>query len=113
MSGTWKYIAAAAVLFVLVVGFMARPTPILGIDGGSLGASVGGDLVSCKQHADGEWICPRPVPGSSDYVDYRVSAGTFGCWSGEIVGRYATVKKVPAEISGCVSIVDHIWASVF
>ena len=114
MRGTWKYLAAASALFVVVVAFMARPTPILGIDGESLGSSVGDDILSCRHGAGGDWICPRPVLGSSDYVDYRVSTtGSLGCWNGELLERYAAVRRVPAAVSGCVSILDHLWASVF
>jgi len=114
MTGTWKYVLAAILLVVVAVAFMARPSPILGIDGSSLAASVndGSAPVPCRETAEGTWTCTEMIDGGSSGIDYQVDVGTWGCWTGELLMKEAAPKGTESEVSGCVSIVDHLFGLI-
>lgn len=89
------------VLLSLIVLF--APTPYLGMSHGALANSVDGSSAKgCTPARDG-WNCWK------DGAAYHVKADWAGCWTGEPIGRPAVVNTRP-EISGCVSIMDHITA---
>ncbi|MBN8868204.1 MAG: hypothetical protein J0H98_11675 [Solirubrobacterales bacterium] len=94
-------IGLMAIALALIVLF--APTPYLGTNGAALAKSVGGvDEGGCRP-IEGGWVC-RKDQGSGT-VPYRVKADWAGCWSGVRIG-----DGQPREISGCISILDHLTA---
>jgi hypothetical protein len=104
----------------LIVGFCLRPTPILGVDGESLAASVGvpvGDVgfgpcseAPLREQSEDLWECSLPNdPDSPDAgtTKYSVRTDGLGCW--EISGSGDGAE--PEKSDGCVTILDHIQAT--
>jgi hypothetical protein len=100
---------------IVFLGF--RPTPILGVDGESLAASVGvpvgvAGFGPCEKQGD-EWRCVIGEVSSSE--PYLVDVDWLGCW--------AATPEVPARLEGqapgsqrpvlegCVTIADHVEAA--
>ncbi len=106
-------VGAAAVVAVLVLGVAwARPATLLGVDGGSLQASVLGHSLGetgkCRHLSDGawQWECLREDFESSSDVPYRVHVNRLGCWHG--VESWGPERAGPGRISGCVHLEDYI-----
>lgn len=104
------YLGLAAFLIIVVAAFAAfavRPTPLLGVDGASLGRSLGSARGStsdsrCVPGVGGSWRCTLTDPsGGSD--DYSVeSPDSWGCWDvRESAGPDGEV------LSGCITLLDH------
>jgi hypothetical protein len=103
---------AATAAAVLVLGlFGARPTPVLGIDGGALQSSVGGldifslEPESCNREA-GDWICFLYESASSGSTSYRVQVDGLGCWKATRIGPS---HENPKRLSGCASLVNYVF----
>jgi hypothetical protein len=97
------------ILAIVMVGLCAaRPSPILGIDGGSLGSSVGTGGLSTTEpclHIDGEiWRCARYDDLVSGPIKYRVGVRNSGCWTARVDDESVGRRK---PLSGCITIVDH------
>ena len=106
-------VALGSVVAILVVGVAwARPAPLLGVDGGSLQASVSGHTLngsgSCRHLSDGawQWECSRWDNRSSGDVTYRVHVNRLGCWHG--VESWGPKRVGPGRISGCVHLEDYV-----
>jgi hypothetical protein len=97
--------------FVVLGLFGARPTPVLGINGGALQNSVGALFLEAGstgcERKDGDWICSRYERELSGNVPYRVHVNRVGCWQGTRIGSWA--NRSPKEISGCASLVDFVF----
>lgn len=104
---TW-ILTAVALSLVALVAFAFRPTPILGVDGGSLAYSVDRSLDSepCRRQGD-RWRCDVWVHEMSGAVDYFVEVGSTGCWTAQRRGPEAGVSGAPKRRSGCVTLWDH------
>ena len=100
----------------LIVGFCLRPTPILGVDGKSLAASVGVPVGTagfdpCVEEGE-EWTCALPSAGESPAeaaaapLVYTVDVDGLGCWSATVRGSGSD----DASLEGCVTIVNHVEA---
>ena len=104
----------AAVAVVLVLGFLgARPTPILGLDGGALQASVGTTEIpmegnSCEREGGGNWTCLRHDEEFSGTVPYRVHVNGLGCWHAKLLVR-PDRETGPEDLSGCIGLVDYVF----
>jgi hypothetical protein len=104
----------ALILVVTAVVFVARPTPVLGVDGESLGRSVEGFLAAsgpCEElKADGRWSCFRSDAdsGGSSGSTYIVEVDRWGCWDGRREGPSAIESGAPLRINGCVTLLSHI-----
>lgn len=93
---------ASGVLFL----FAMRPAPILGIDGSSLGSSVGEDDGDCEEVQDDLWSC--------DVLDSASSGGTFvvetkglGCWDAWYAERPDhSDRSGDPDRSGCITLLD-------
>jgi hypothetical protein len=107
--------AGVAALICLVGLFAARPAPILGLDGHSIGNSLpnrgGGAFFSlwpplgpCRQ-VDGDiWNCAiYDDEGSGGTVDHRVKVGSIGCWNATPTGPGGR-----GALSGCLTILDYL-----
>jgi len=91
-------------LIAVSLVMLFAPTPYLGMSHGALAQSVG-DPTGRGCHPSGDaWICTKNAGGSD--VRYRVRVDWAGCWSGSLIGS----PEAPRNISGCVSIMDHIKA---
>jgi hypothetical protein len=103
-------VAIAAVMVMLGI-FGARPSPVLGLNGGALQHSVGSSLItgddSCEPASDGTWGCSHYDVGSSSTVSYRVTADWKGCWHAVLRGR--PTEDNPKRRSGCVSLVNYVF----
>lgn len=105
-------VIAATAAAVLVLGlFGARPTPVLGIDGGALQSSFGGvDILSfdpenCHRNG-GSWTCSRYESSISGTISYRVQVDGLGCWKATRIGP--SYGGNPKELSGCASLVNYV-----
>jgi hypothetical protein len=104
-------LAATAVVFLALGLFGARPSTILGVDGGSLQSSVGNDFPfedsgDCERKGD-DWTCSRWESQFSSRVPYRVEVDDFGCWEAVRVGDGGEGGS-PRAISGCVTLYDFV-----
>ena len=106
-------VALAAVVAALLLGVAwARPGALLGVDGGSLQASVAGHGLgvsgSCRHLSEGawQWECLRWDNQSSGDVPFRVHVNRLGCWHG--VEAWGAGKAGAGRISGCVHLEDYI-----
>ena len=109
----WR-IVFLVVPIALVAGFFFRPTPILGVDGKSLAASVGvpvGDVrfEPCTEN-DEVWTCI--VPGESGEEGapasrLELTVDWLGCW--EPKGTSQGTAASDSE-RGCVTVADHVEA---
>ena len=104
-------LTATAVAF-LVLGFLgARPSPVLGLDGGVLQGSIGGNLIgptsACQPLPDGGWRCSRYDDGFSGTVTYEVQANGLGCWHAVRIGGAGEGSR--GRLSGCVTLYDYVF----
>ena len=97
----------------LILAFVFRPTPILGVDGESLAASTGADLGQltfepCTEvnEDEDEWTCALPPEGEGQPTVLVLDVGWEGCWTAKV--REPGSVDPPAE--GCVTIMDHFEA---
>lgn len=103
--------ALGLLLVALALIMLFAPTPYLGMSHGALASSVG-DATGRGCHPQGDgWICARETGGA--ITNYKVKVDWAGCWTGNPVGKGTAGKGVAAsgsqsEISGCVSIMDHL-----
>lgn len=110
MSGLAKLTIGLLIAFVVVASagllFWARPTPILGVDGKSLAHSVkdGSDTAPCTKAA-GDWVCE--IEGDGPPTKYAIDLRWDGCWKGDRVSG-PLAAFTPEEISGCISLGDHL-----
>jgi len=93
----------------LIVGFGFRPTPILGVDGKSLAASVGvpvGEVGFDPCTEQGEtWVCT--LEGSDKRpLAYSLDVNGLGCWTATVRGSGSNKNA----LEGCVTIADHVKA---
>ena len=102
----------AAVAVILVGVAWTRPGAVLGVDGGSLQASVAGHGLggsgSCRHLPEGawQWECLHRDNESSGKVPYRVHVNRLGCWHG--VEDWGSGRAGPGRISGCVHLEDYV-----
>jgi len=103
-------LAASAAAFVALGLFGARPSPVLGLNGGALQGSIGGNLIgpsdSCQPQPDGGWRCSRYDDGLSGTVSYKVHANGLGCWHAVRVGGVGEGSR--KRLSGCVTLDDFV-----
>ena len=120
MSHTIWRVLYLVVPIALILGFVFRPTPILGVDGESLAASTGApvneiDSVPCTQKGESAggdiWQCTFPGTPADDEDDpppvpstYSLTVDRLGCWTVES----AKGPKAPPETEGCVTMADHV-----
>ena len=105
----WAGGAIAAI--VVLGGFAARPSPVLGVDGRTLEFSVDGSIVldfseggSCSPVDGNTWSCPVYSSEFSGTVPYEVTVGRFGCWTAR--------SDSPGEredFSGCLTLFDYVF----
>lgn len=93
----------------LIVAFAFRPTPVLGVDGESLAASMGAFTGQetpepCTQERDESWTCPLPPAGEGEAAIVSLDVDWQGCWTARVL-KNGSVDP-PAE--GCVTLMDHI-----
>jgi len=103
--------SAGLLATILALGlFAARPSPILGIDGGALENSVGGSVLfetkSCQPMSNGTWVCEKYDDQFSDTVSYGVQADGAGCWTATLIGP--PNEETDKRVSGCITILDHL-----
>ncbi len=108
--GTLAKVAIGLLIaFVVLAGaallFSARPTPLIGLDGDSLGHSIRSSSGECRKGPDSEWVCA--IEGDNAMTRYRVDVGWSGCWDADRFRGPAT-DQTPESISGCVDIWDHL-----
>jgi hypothetical protein len=108
---TWGLALATAGAVIVALGLAAaRPSAILGVDGLTLGHSVGtGDIGitrACRPVDDNAWSCGRYDAERSGNVAYLVRVGDSGCWTGRRTEPAG--EESPTRITGCITIVDHI-----
>jgi hypothetical protein len=101
-------LAATAVTFLVLGFFGARPSAVLGVDGGSLQNSVGNDLIfesasGCEREGRG-WSCMKWDSGYSGAVPYRVKVNRMGCWQAVRAGYGG--GDSPKRMSGCITLYD-------
>lgn len=106
-------IATAAAIGVLGV-FDARPTPILGMDGGSLHRSFGGgggilltDSGPCHNLGNSSWSCGHYDQAFSTEMPFRLEVDRLGCWKARREWRNNGVG--PVRYRGCVTILDRLF----
>jgi hypothetical protein len=109
-KGAWRLVVGVVVGFVLLflAAFVALPVPP-GAD--ALGTSVGNSVLSsnpCVEEDKGVWRCRRADTGNSSTVPYEVTVSWLGCWEGLRLGPPAVEGGTPKEISGCVTLIDHL-----
>jgi len=109
----WR-VAVLVVPLALIAGFLFRPTPVVGVDGDSLAASVGvpiGEVGYQPCTEDGEaWICTLPGDLAEEgSTSYSLEVDDLGCWKIEGAIGSRTVAE-PERAEGCVTIVDHVEA---
>jgi hypothetical protein len=102
---------AALAVAILLGGFGARPAPVLGIDGGSLQRSFGGELAvgdrdGCTHLSGRDWRCFRYDPSGSSWIAFRVQVSGMGCWSVGSLGRWAADVGGPTR--GCIYLSDYV-----
>lgn len=109
--------AAAGIGLVVVVGaFVLRPTPVLGVDGEALGASlphrsevlpIGDPLGPCEHERGNLWTCDVVDPElSGGTIPYAVRVGPLGCWTATPV---RAAYESYGRFTGCVSVIDYLW----
>jgi hypothetical protein len=106
--------AAGAAALIGVLGFFgARPSPILGMDGGSLESSVGNggsfgfQTQPCRHMGGNAWSCGRWDEQFSGQVGYRVEVDGLGCWNATRVGPPGEGSH--KRLSGCVTLADYVF----
>jgi len=109
MSLLAKFAIFSIVAFVVFCGtillFTARPTPVVGVDAGSLAHSVRSADTGCSRNSGGTWDCAHK--GRQGTTHYRVDVDWIGCWDAERVKGPVT-KDAPRSLSGCIDIWDHL-----
>lgn len=109
MSLLAKFAIFSIVIFVVVCGtallFSARPTPIVGVDAGSLAHSVRSTDTGCSGNGDDGWDCA--VTGKAGTTHYRVEVDWAGCWDADRT-KGPVSESTPQTLSGCVDIWDHL-----
>jgi hypothetical protein len=110
---TLGYDALALIAAVLVIGAAySHPAPVLGVDGGSLQASVSGFAPGgggeCRHLGAGgwQWECSRWDNQASGLAAYRVHVNRLGCWHGVEFGARRSTEGT--RISGCVHLDDYL-----
>ncbi len=97
------------IAFVVLVGagllFSARPTPITGVDAGSLAHSVKSTDAVCRESSDGNWHCALEADKAD--TQYEVDVGWDGCWEATRI-RGPVTRFTPRGLSGCVDIWDQL-----
>jgi len=93
----------------LLVGFGFRPTPILGVDGKSLAASVGVPVGQtgfdpCTELGE-TWVCTLQGEGERP-IAYSLDVDGLGCWTATVRGSGSDENA----LEGCVTIADHVKA---
>ena len=112
LSHTIWRIVFLVVPIALVAAFVFRPTPIVGVDGGSLAASVGvpvGDarFEPCREAGE-LWKCSVPGEGqSTPPLDLTLELDWLGCWKPAKTGGRVGAPPTP---HGCVTLMDHVEA---
>jgi hypothetical protein len=99
-------------LFLVVVGaILWRPAAVLGVDGGSLAQSLGGEVGrsygDCVEQHDGEWLC-TVSDASGDQLRYEVRTHRFGCWNAGKIRWHESKSHDLDEISGCIGLLDEL-----
>jgi hypothetical protein len=105
----WVLAGPAIVAAIVVLGvFGARPTPVLGLDGEALQASVASTTLNdaCEPVAADAWTCQRWDSELSGAISYRVEANWKGCWHAV---RESPDNRSPKRLSGCVTFVDYLF----
>jgi len=101
------FVVALVLTALAAIAFFA-PTPYIGMSHTALAASVGDTTArGCHPAGDG-YLCVRDTGGAT--VNYKVKVDFVGCWTGEPVGKSAGSGGSRSEISGCVSLMDHLRA---
>jgi hypothetical protein len=102
---------ASAAAFLALALFGARPSPVLGLNGGALQGSIGGNLIgpsnACQPHPDGGWGCSRYDDGFSGTVSYEVHSNGLGCWQAVRVGGAGEGSRT--RLSGCATLYDFVF----
>jgi hypothetical protein len=105
--GLWTL--AGLVSVVLAGAFIARPAPVLGIDGSALESSMPRTPLSappCEQVAGGYRCWVEPAERSGGATPYRVELRGRGCWTARPLGPIAPEGR--GTISGCVTLLDYL-----
>lgn len=102
-------LAVSAAAFLALGLFGARPSAVLGVDGGSLQHSVGNSFIfgseSGCERSGRTWTCFRWDGGDSSDVPYRVKVNGMGCW--QAVREGSAGERDPAKrVSGCITLYD-------
>ena len=107
-------LAATSAVFLVLGLFGARPSTILGVDGGSLQSSVGNDFPfeasgNCRQEKGRTWVCSRWESQFSSRIPYRVKVNDFGCWQATRLEGGGEGGS-PKLVSGCVTLYDFVFS---
>lgn len=101
--------------FVCLVLLAFRPSVLIGVDGDSLGHSLGKADRSgvaaenpCRKQPSENWQCKTTDEGGN-VSRYRVKVDAWGCWEAFRTNR----KKLdrPRGLDGCVTLVNHLRLS--
>ena len=95
----------------LIVAFVFRPTPILGVEGESLASSAGVDVsLEVEPCSEGKredtWTCPLPAVDGGEPTVISVEVDWKGCWTSKLVES----GSVDPPSDGCVTLMDHLKA---
>lgn len=103
-----QIIAAFLGALVLLGLFSWRPATVVGIDGSSLGVSVGGPLGDCSKRRADLWRCTAQDPVSSGLRTYVVETRAFGCWDAWSGEPEARDRQRREPFSGCITLFDML-----
>jgi hypothetical protein len=100
-------IGLVLLLLLAMAAFAYRPSPILGVDGGSLARSIDfiGAFEDCVE-SESDWTCPVLDSQLSGEVPYRVTVDSWGCWSADRL-RFLEHGSTPRHLDGCISLFHH------
>ena len=95
----------------LIVAFVFRPTPILGVDGESLASSAGVDVSlevePCSEDERKDaWTCPIPADAEGEPAVLSIDVDWKGCWTSKVLES----GSVEPPSQGCVTLMDHLKA---
>lgn len=104
--GLWLLVGAVAV--VLAGGFIARPAPILGVNGAVVERSLphtGFDAEPCTQVSGGYLCGIETREASGDQITYAVKLHGRGCWTARPIERVR--GEGWGKLSGCITLLDY------
>lgn len=100
---------AGVVAVVLAGAFIARPAPVLGVNGAALERSLphtGFSPVPCTQVSSGYRCGIETREASGDKVTYQVKLRGRGCWTARPIQDFGGEDW--GTLSGCITLLDYL-----